>query len=408
MLDEANGVLNAGGSNLSVVLNPKLVTHREEDAGVIVDKPQSASAPFASTPKEVAHRRPKQGARATSNAAVSARGLDRSRSRNASVPPMGRPGLRHANPFAKRYSHVHSVVKDLIEEKISPIDAQYGRPVEKQHLESIAPASTCWSPLIRRSLYSTAHSGSGFVTPRRSSNSSLQKSSLNMSKNSTPFRSSSHTVVRRRTNVAPKASSSRTERSPERVELETPPRRNISEYAYVSKVVDKLHSARVPYNHVPQCAQKIPERLKYRPSPSPPDAPHSPDNAETEQKVSSSRRKNNTPTSLKRSSLRQTPLASDSPRNQTASKGTRDLYCNKHHAMLDGTALSNVAAFSPGRHSVSAEEKKTRYASSGHRLLRAKIKMFETGATEEECEQKPLLGLERLLLFDTEPPCLLK
>ncbi|RNF14693.1 uncharacterized protein Tco025E_05765 [Trypanosoma conorhini] len=408
MLDVVNGELGAGGNNSPVSLNPKLVTHKENVADVAEDEPRSVSAPFAPTPRESIHRGQIQSERRKSGVVASLGGMGRSRSRTASVPAGARPSLSSSNPFAQRYSHVHSVVKDLIEEKITPLEAQHGRPIERQRLQSIAPASTPQFSCIPGSFYSTLHGGSGLVTPRRSSACSLQRSSQNMSRNSPSFRSSPRRVLRRGASGTPRASSVRREQSPEGIKVEPLPKQKASEHAYVLKVVDKLSSARVPYNYVPRCAQKIPERLKYHPPPSPPDTPSPPGSAEMEREISPRRGKTVTPAAAKRSSSRRTPSAGGTPRNEVASKGTRGVDRSKSHAVSDGAPSLTVSASPAGRHEVLTDEARTRSASSTRRLLEAKIRKFEAVNRKKIIDRKPLLGLERVLLFDTEPPRLLK
>ncbi|KEG14601.1 hypothetical protein DQ04_00381060 [Trypanosoma grayi] len=309
---------------------------------------------------------------------------------------------------AQRYEHVHSVVKDLIESKITPLEAQHGKPVQRQRSQSMGSGVTNHTVRLGFS-YSGGHRITGPMTPRRGTPSAVRRAPR-VEINAAGFLPSVPNELFVADGAStPDAFRTGRRRPTEWRTLERSPSRRLSQHAYVSQIVDNLENARVPYNHVPRCAQEIPERYKYHPPPM----------EHTDGEGSA--------TGHNRPRWRQ-PSRSDIQRGRSiaaesdsSARGTRtsagaspQQRTNSRPRGINRDSERNVSARSSLPSGSQAVD--TRAVSRKRKVSIGSMSSLIVGRNEyantvkdlEPKEIKPLLGLQRVLLFNFEPPKLLK
>ncbi|KAH9578088.1 hypothetical protein LSM04_004546 [Trypanosoma melophagium] len=330
--------------------------------------------------------------------------MERSRTQRTTSGASVGPASRTAS--ARRYSHVRSVVKDLIDEKITPLEAQYSRSVLRQQPEgrssfSVTRGQSC-------DVRGDSRGRESPITPRRNISAALTGGKRVDSP--TPISSllTSPRVVSREggTNkqtreYTPLGTARRTYRV-----VSTSYSRNISQYACVSQIVENLENAVVPYNHVPRCAQEIPERYKYQP-PLPPSKDASVERKRPKWCSTPSRagtpfaRTNSIPAIRRVGSTGRTSLATGLSRQHTANSARSVGNSERKRSLLTSTSQKNGAPET--RESHSAKERKdsldSKRSQSGVRGGKQKSK-----EEKEVISFQPLQGIDRVLLFDTEPP----
>ncbi|ORC90368.1 uncharacterized protein TM35_000081660 [Trypanosoma theileri] len=331
------------------------------------------------------------------------RGRDQRTASNASVKPASRTAS------ARRYSHVRSVVKDLIDDKITPLEAQHGKPVLRQRSQSQDVPSSQRTSITRGQRADSTGREEAF-TPRRTSSSTVM-SGVRRGGSATPPRSSPSSARLASCDASfpglprpytPLSTASRSYRGGP-----TSFCRNISQHESVSRVVENLENAVVPYNHVPRCAQEIPERYKYQP-PLPPRNP-SAERAKPRWNGTSSRcgtpiARTDSVTRIRRvSSPGRTSSATGFSRPQTPNS-VRSLGNSERRRSVLTNSSQNLANSVGGR-SPSAKSQKRSLSKPTQVGARSEKKKVE--AKKEVISFKPLQGIDRVLLFDTEPPKLI-
>ncbi|RNF25060.1 hypothetical protein TcG_00461 [Trypanosoma cruzi] len=403
----ANEEMGARPSNSYPLLNPKLVTNREEIVSAGEDEPQPAPSPATPSMKRTANPAKKLSGKKTSTHVVSARNMERPSARNVSVGSASNSTLLRSNSLARPYGHTHSAVKNSTEKNIIP-DARREGPSKMERGRSLGSSSVPPSASIGMRGSSSFHGGIRRMTPHRSVSHGRQESGRSTSGKLMNIPSSPRISSAREANKFPTPSSAQRRKSTDSGKLGIFSRSKISEHAYVLQVVEKLGNARVAYDHVPRCAQEIPARYRQQLSQSPPpltsDNSTSLRNSELRGKNSPRKTTCNTPTVLKSGMPRRSFSTSGVSRNKMVSNEHGGVDAQRTSEVLDRNPSLITAASPPGSRDVLAQGEKKNFLGAMSLSSQGKGTNLVQKTREKTMQRKSLIGLERMLLFDTEPP----
>ncbi|EKF36784.1 hypothetical protein MOQ_002268 [Trypanosoma cruzi marinkellei] len=407
MLHGANEEMGARPSNSYPLLNPKLVTHREEILGASESGPLPAPSPATPSLKKTANPAQKPSGKKTSTHVVSAQKMERSSSRNVSVGSASHANLLRPNSLARPYGHTHSVVKDSTD-KIIPPDARRERPKKMERGRSLGSSSLRFSSSIPMRGFNGFHGGTGRTIPRRSMSHGRQESGRSTSGKLMGSPSPPRISSAREANKFPTPSSARRRKSTDSGKSGIFCRSKNSENTYVLQVVEKLGNARVAYDHVPRCAQEIPARYRQQLSQPPP--PLTSDNSpslrssDLRRRSSPCRTRSNTPTVMKSGVPRHSPSNGGESRNQVIRNEHGGVDTQRASEVLNRNSSLIRAASPPGSRDVLAQGKKTNSVGAMSLPSQNKGRNLVPKTKEKAKQRKSVIGIERMLLFDTEPP----
>lgn len=374
-------------------LNPKLVTQRGRESS-----PKS--------PQRNSTKKPSIGPTARPLSAPAPRNTQSRHSPSACISDTA--GVANRGYSARRYGHIRSVVKDVVERRITPLEALHGEPVRRQKLWRSGTTATCQSPVAARGNDGQDRGPNSdsktYLSPADVQCDAQSRAGCeSLNGRDTPLRRLP-SCERDRAFVKTVSARLPVKKLSQRIAFSSSARK-LSEGAYLAVIANSRASAKVPFDFVPQCAKNIPKKSECRPSLAEKPA------AVLRQKSDFSRVSTPHMSALSDSGVAKSQSARHSYLSPTCSSkmktngsmaGGGGAGCEKNGSALM-RSLSSTRGF----------QASARYLprAKGKSPLRGKTfsKEAETASVPRSAgaksgEKKLLKGLQRVLLFESEPP----